>query len=113
MARNVIAVVLVAAVLVAGCTPYRPPAEDTTFHQADPDFVLVVVLDLSGSYAQYMDGPAWTALTAMIRQFHQEHLGDESKIVLAQISNVPQAPVFEGSPAAFGKAFGGVGAFRS
>lgn len=96
----------------SGVTPYQPPADDG-FQQTTPDHVLVVVLDLSGSYASYMDGPAWSAMTAMIRQFHQEHRGDDAtRIVLAQISNKPQAPIFEGTPASFGRQFGSATAFR-
>src|SRR5438270_7033317 len=74
---------------------------------------MVVVLDLSGSYAQYMnDGKAWHAVNAMIRKFFRDRAGESDKIVLAQISRASRGPIWSGSPKAFRARFGEPGAFR-
>jgi hypothetical protein len=96
------------------CTPYEPPKNDSPFRQGLADYVMVVVLDLSGSYERLMldDGKAWKALTSMVRKFYKERMGENDKLIIAQISAVPVAPLWEGSPKAFGKSFPTGDAFR-
>jgi len=107
---------LLAALLpaaLAGCTAYQPPQTVGQVQEEEPEYVMVVVLDLSGSYARYMnDGKAWNAVTAMIRKFFRDRAGEADKLVIAQISRAPQGPIWSGSPKAFRARFGGPWAFR-
>lgn len=94
------------AAALAGCSKYEPPPRTDTFAQDEPNYVMVVAIDMSGSYASVADEKAYAALTGMIRQFYRDRSGEKDKLVIAQISGTPQAPIWEGTPKDFARQFG-------
>ena len=104
---------LVTAALV-GCTPAAPPQNNPSpLNIEPPSYVLIVVLDLSGSYAKFMDdGKAWNAVSKTIREFYRNRMGEHDKLVIGQISGVTVAPIFSGSPKAFGRECQSAGSFK-
>ncbi len=114
MRSMLIIVLLIAGLgLVPACTPYQPPETVGRLQPDNPEYVMVLVFDMSGSYAQYMNnGRAWDAANAMIRKFFRDRAGESDRIVIAQISNAPQGPIWSGSPKAFRAQFHSPSAFR-
>ncbi|MFO0826138.1 MAG: hypothetical protein U0792_23980 [Gemmataceae bacterium] len=99
---------------VLGCTPHQEPTQSTTFTGSDPEYVMILVLDLSGSYAQYIEnGRAWAAVETIVRQFFRDRAGENDKIIIAQISSQPQGPIWSGSKRAFRQELGSESAFRN
>lgn len=100
---------------LAGCTPATPPQPQSAALTIEPpSYVLIIVLDLSGSYARFMDdGKAWNAVTKTIREFYRNRMGENDKLVIGQISGVTVAPIFSGSPKAFGRECQNAGSFKA
>jgi hypothetical protein len=100
------------ALAPAGCTPYQPPAAVAPVKQREPKYVLTVVVDVSGSFDRQLDEKAWPFLQKVIRDFYRDRAGEDDLLVIGQISAVPVAPIFEGSPRAFARRYGSAAAFR-
>lgn len=99
---------------LVGCTPATPPQPaSAALNIEPPSYVLIIVLDLSGSYVHYMNnGKAWNAVNKTIREFYRNRMGEHDKLVLGQISGRTVAPIFSGSPKAFGRECQSAGSFK-
>lgn len=70
--------------------------------QADDDdgYILVITLDLSGSYQQLMtkDGKAFEFLTNVCDQYLRNRVGTNDEIIIAQLSKTVKPLVWQGTP---------------
>jgi hypothetical protein len=102
---------LAALALAPGCgfTP-RAPGTAGAFAGQEPDYILAVVIDLSGSFRDKLTGdgePAWRFLLRLTDRFRNEQAGAGSRcrVVISQISGRDRAVLWEGSPDALRKRF--------
>ncbi len=112
---TLLALLLVAAAIV-GCTPNQQPALGPSAAAGpkvrgdDPAAVLVLVLDTPDPQQTGTDH-TFPAVNALLSKFFRDRAGEEDKIVLAQVANMPQ--VWTGSPKAFKAKFRDEAAFRA
>ena len=96
----------------AGCSAPEPPAP---FRQDEPENLLCVVIDLSGSYADKMtqDGRAYRFLTALCDRFFTDLAGGHNRVVVSQISGRSEAVLWDGRPERLRQQFPDPAAFRA
>jgi hypothetical protein len=70
----------------------------STFDANEADYVLCVVVDMSGSYAEMMakDGRAFTFMTAVVDKFFRDQLGSNGRLIISQISGNKKSLIWEG-----------------
>lgn len=102
-----VAAFVAAAVLTTGCTPHQPQAV-VPVHAREPKYVV----DVSGSFEAQLETKAWPFLQKILRDFYRDRAGEDDLLIIGQISAVPVAPLFEGSPKSFAKKYGNAAAFR-
>jgi hypothetical protein len=100
------------AAVVAGCTRHDPGGVVVPVQQRDAKYVLAVVIDVSGSFVDRLEDKAWPFLQRVLRDFYRNRAGEDDVLIIGQISAVPVAPIFEGSPRAFARQFGNAQAFQ-
>jgi hypothetical protein len=105
---------LLVATLAAGCEK-RHEAVDSTFGQIESDYVLTIVVDLSGSFVQKMaeDGKAYDFTLRVVDRYFRDRIGTNDRILIAQISGADQALLWEGTPVDLRHEFPSAPAFRS
>lgn len=117
MNRFVSALLLIVALLLAacgGCTPHTPPAEVPTFGKDDVGFVLILNVDVSGSFLEALEAKGWAFVSKLLQQFFRDRDTESDQIIISQLSGSRgQGPVWKGSPRAFRKKFGNGGAFQN
>lgn len=114
--RLVLGLMALAAAIPGGCTQY---AETDTprvdLNRPDGDVLLVVAIDLSGSFADLMakDGKAYAFLTRAMDNYFRNAVGGDNRVVIAQLSAAGKEPLlWEGTPAQLRQDFGSAAAFR-
>ena len=102
-----------AILLQASCTPIQP-GEQTVFEKPETEQLIVIALDLSGSFAELMtkDGIAYRFALATVDRFLREHPGREGRLIIAQLSATGNPLLWEGTPAQLRKDFASQEAFR-
>lgn len=90
---------LAALVAAAGCVESQRTGAHRPFEAVEHDAVLAIVVDQSGSFAGYWDDKAHRLFLELMDQFFTEGAGEESRVVLAQLSGSDEVVLFEGSPA--------------
>lgn len=95
------------------CTPI-PQGEQTVFEKTETDQLIVIALDLSGSFAELMtkDGIAYRFAMATVDRFMRENPGREGRLVIAQLSATGNPLLWEGTPGELRKQFSNQEAFR-
>lgn len=96
---------------VAGCTPHQPQVV-VPVKPREPKYVLAVVIDTSGSFDRVLEEKAWPFLQKLLRGFYRDRAGEDDLLIIGQISAIPVAPIFEGSPKSFARKYGSATAFR-
>ncbi|HVX12084.1 MAG TPA: hypothetical protein VHC22_12960 [Pirellulales bacterium] len=101
------------ALLVLGCQK-RLDRPDGVFRSDEGEYVLTIVLDLSGSFNALMaeDGKAWAFVCQVIEQYFQDRLGHSDKLILAQLSANDRALLWRGTPLELRQDFSSASAFR-
>ena len=92
---------LIAALLTSGCGgPRRTDATTEMFGQEDSDYVLAIVLDMSGSFSHLMadDGKAYDFALAVMDRYFRNGDGLNDTMVIAQISGTDESLLWQGSP---------------
>ncbi len=100
-------------VLVAlGCTK-RIPTEPTVFAQADDEYQLTIMVDLSGSFADKMadEGHAYRFALRVIDEYFRNRIGFNDKLIIAQIS-ATEPLLWEGKPLDLRREFPSASDFR-
>jgi hypothetical protein len=110
MNRYCLALTLIVAV---GCAKRENPTV-SAFEERDCDYVLAVVIDLSGSFSQLMadDGKAHEFLLYVLDQYFRDRIGSQDKVLLAQISGGTQSLLWEGTPTQLRREFSTPAHFR-
>lgn len=96
-----LSIVLLASLTVSsGCFVATAPVHRNPFKVEPLNAVLVVGVDLSGSFAADFGERAFPLLKNVMQRFFVESMGEESRIVLAQISGTgdEQVVLFDGTP---------------
>lgn len=83
---------------VSGCIVSNPKAKHIPLKTKSLDAVLVVAVDLSGSFAKDFSDRAYPLLLNVMRKYFVEQMGNDCKVILAQISAQENAVLFEGTP---------------
>lgn len=113
MRRSLVLVALL-AVSFGACTSAQAPEKPQPLLQTEDTLdILAVVPDMSGSFTSIMSEHGWPFMTTLLRNFKRDLAGeDKTRIVIGQISGVPQGPIFDGSLRSFGKKMGGASDFH-
>ena len=90
---------LMLALLVVGCAK-RQERTASAFEERDCEYVLAVVIDLSGSFAELMadDGKAHDFLLYVLDRYFRDRIGSNDRVLIAQISANGQTLLWEGTP---------------
>lgn len=113
--RLTIAALLLALVVgAAGCGKRRESSESTFGNEAESEYVLTVVVDLSGSFSELMaeEGRAYEFLLQVIDRYFRDRIGLNDKLIIAQISANERALLWEGTPTQLRRDFATPEAFR-
>lgn len=112
----ILGVGMVAAVAsLPGCE--RQQNEDASpFAEQEYDYILLIVVDMSGSYAELMtadNGRAYQFMLRVVDRFFRNSIGSKDKIIIGQISRNSRAVVWDGSPRQLRQEFANPEAFRT
>lgn len=113
MRRRTERFVLWLMVVLAGCTP-RQQVEQRTFEKSDSEYVIAVIVDMSGSFSGKManDGVAYRFCLGLIDRYFKDRIATNDRLVISQISSNTQALLFEGRPLDLRKQFPTPAKFR-
>lgn len=100
-------------VCVLGCDE-RDISNPSPFKQESCEYVLLVAIDLSGSFSDYMteDGKAYNFVLQAIDQYHREGIGSDFQIILTQLSGNQCPLLWQGTPQQLRREFLDPRAFR-
>jgi len=82
--------------MFAGCIPSKPAANYRPFESDQLDACLAIMVDMSGSFSDSWDDRAYPLFLELTDQFFTEGAGDESRIVIGQLSAAEKVVLFEG-----------------
>lgn len=85
---------------VAGCEKRADQQAAGPFQEDDSSYVLMVVLDLSGSFRELMfdDGAAYQFTTYALDRYFKDRIGTDDQLILAQLSGEKNTLVWQGTP---------------
>lgn len=121
--NNLTASMLLAFVIsVVGCEPYQPPTPGgsaaatsqmqaplqvsatppaAVFAPSETEFIVMIVIDLSGSFAHHMadDGKAYEFALRIYDRYFRDRIGNsKDELILAQLSGTHRSLLWRGSP---------------
>jgi hypothetical protein len=101
------------AMCVAGCQE-RIDQSEGVFRTDDGDYVLTIMIDMSGSFDELMaeDGKAWSFVCQVVDKYFRDRLGGSDKLILAQLSGSERALLWRGTPLELRQEFPSAAAFR-
>ena len=107
-------VILLCLLTFAGCGERRESKEANLFPHSDAQYVVVIVMDLSGSFSHAManEGKAHKFSVQVIDRYFRRRDALNDRIVLAQISGTEQSLMWEGTPLKLRKDFPSAESFR-
>jgi hypothetical protein len=94
-------VALFLAAGLAGCTKYQPPAAAPAVKTRRASYVLAIVIDMSSSFDELMAEKGFPFVQRVMRDFYRNRAGEDDVLIIGQVSALPVAPIFEGSPKSF------------
>lgn len=99
--------------VVCGCAPRRQ-VEATPLRNDESEYVLAILLDLSGSFAHLMaeDGKAYDFALIVMDRYFRDRIGTNDKMIIAQVSGTDRALLWEGTPLDLRREFPSADAFR-
>src|SRR5262245_32506304 len=92
---------LAAAILVCGCTKHTDQADQQiSLGREDADYLVVIAVDLSGSFADLMtrDGKGYEFTMRVADKYFRNSIGTTNRIVIAQLSGTERALLWDGTP---------------
>ena len=84
---------------LSGCVESQSIRSDKPFKEKELSVCLAVLTDMSGSFASSWDGRAHSLLMRLLDELFTVGVGDESRVVLGQLSGSGPVVLFEGKPA--------------
>lgn len=107
---------LVAAVaFIGGCTRYTEKDEQqVSLGREDAEYLIVIGLDLSGSFADRMtrDGKGYEFTMRVADQYFRNSIGTNNRIIIAQLSATNRALLWDGTPVQLRQDFATAAEFR-
>lgn len=94
----IISCVIVLGVPMVGCVESQPPDNTHPFQVSECGSVLAIIVDQSGSFANYWDDKAHRLFLELMDQFFTEGDSDSSRVVIGQLSGNDEVVLFEGRP---------------
>jgi hypothetical protein len=87
---------------------------EAVFQPDDGEYVLTIVLDLSSSFSELMaeDGKAWSFVCQVIDKYFRDRIGQNDKLIVAQLSASDRALLWYGTPLQLRQEFASGSAFR-
>lgn len=104
---------LVFLVLLAGCQA-RVMEQSKPIVQDNSKYVLMILLDMSGSFQQFMaeDGKAYEFSLQVVDRYFRDRINSPDRLVIAQISANDKVLLWEGTPMQLRQDFPSASAFR-
>ena len=99
---------------IAGCERYVA-VESPPITAVGREYILAFVLDTSGSFAQTMfegDEVGYRFFLRASDQFFRDRMGDDSRILVSQLSAENRTLLWEGAPLSLRRRFGNSGSFQ-
>src|ERR1051326_946905 len=100
--RCFLLVMVAASLLLAGCSRYseQTDAEQISLGREDADYMVVIALDLSGSFADKMarEGKAYEFTTRVVDKYFRNSIGSNNRIVIAELSATNRPLLWDGTP---------------
>jgi hypothetical protein len=101
---------LLSVIASVGCEKVTPAdlASPSPIATDDPEYILVIMLDLSGSFARLADekdGRAYRFTTGAVDKFFRQRLGNNDRVIIGQLSATTKSLLFDGSPRALRQRF--------
>lgn len=103
-----------------GCAPYVPQTSTgqqsaSPLQKRESEYVLMIVLDLSGSFSHRMvdDGKAYMFALQVSDSFFRNRVGCNDQLILAQLSGSQHSLIWQGSPIQLRQEFPSAEAFQA
>lgn len=92
----------------------RDPASASPFHQDPADYVLLVAIDMSGSFREYMTetGRAYEFILHALDRYFRDRLGGQDQVIITQLSGNNRPLLWQGTPQRLRREFPDPSAFR-
>lgn len=99
MSRNFIFSLLLGLLPLTGCGERRELSE-SALATRDSEYVVTILLDLSGSFAHQMaeEGKAYDFAMQLTDRYFRDRMGMNDQIIIAQISGEKRALLWQGTP---------------
>lgn len=113
-AFNLLLVAAIIAVVTPGCGKRREHTEPRVFGEKEREYVLTIVLDMSGSFTNLMayDGKAYQFAVAVVDRYFRDRIGSQDILIIAQVSGTDRSLLWEGRPSELRKEFPSAEKFR-
>jgi hypothetical protein len=98
--------------VLAGCEP-RPPEKPAPVFNQQCDYMLVAVVDVTGSYLDILEKRGFPLLLATCDQYFSARVGANDRLVIARVSGSERALLWDGPPMALRESFASPAAFRA
>src|SRR5438105_4162099 len=107
-----------AALLLVGCTKHseQDDATQVSLGREDADFMIVIAVDLSGSFADKMthDGKGYEFTMRVADNYFRNSIGTRNRIIIAQLSAPDRQPLlWDGTPVQLRQDFPSATEFRN
>lgn len=115
-ALRLFAVLLASILLLTGCTKHsdQDDATQITLGREDADTMIVIAVDLSGSFAERMtrDGKGYEFTMRVADNYFRNSIGSKNRIIIAQLSATDRALLWDGTPIELRREFPSATEFR-
>ena len=111
--RRVIILLVTVLVMCCGCGQRRQPSA-TVLADKNQDYVVTILLDMSGSFQNMMleNGKGYKFALQVIDQYFRDRIGEPDQLIIAQISGNDRALLWQGTPQQLRRDFPSASAFR-
>ncbi len=84
--------------MTLGCVESQQVSQSQPFETKELEACLAIVVDMSGSFSGNWDDKAYKLFLQLMDQYFTDGAGDESRIVIGQLSGNTDVILFEGRP---------------
>lgn len=109
--------IAICMLLIPGCAPYQPPPQPpSVLGHNDTEYVVMIVMDLSGSFADLMtdQGKGYNFAMAVYNDYFASRVGStKDKLIIAQLSGNDRSLVWQGTPLQLRQQFNDSSAFKT
>ena len=110
-----VAWLLSVVIFLTGCEKRRESSQAIFNSDQDVEYVLSVIVDLSGSFEDLMaeKGKAYEFLLHVVDRYFRDRIGSQDKLMISQISANERSLLWEGTPLQLRREFPTPEAFRN